>query len=96
MHPTVPGVSINTFVHMRTLAGPSDRIVVRPNNDALYSIAWLDLKTEPLVLHVPDTTGGYYLMQILDGWPNVFANPGTRTTGSAAQDFVIAGPSWNG
>ena len=42
--------------------------VVRPNADTLYSIAWINLSTQPVVLRVPDTKGRYYLMQFMDAW----------------------------
>ena len=38
----------------------------------------------------------YYLMEMLDAWTNVFASPGTRTTGNGKGDFAITGPSWKG
>ena len=70
--------------------------MVSPNADTLYSIAWLNLSKEPMVLSVPTTNGRYYLMQMLDAWTNVFASPGTRTTGTGAGNFAIVGPRWNG
>jgi hypothetical protein len=54
--------------------------VTAPNADTLYSTAWLDLSREPYILHVPDEAGRFYLMPILNGWTNVFASPGKRTT----------------
>jgi hypothetical protein len=39
--------------------------------------------------------GRYFLLPFLDGWTNVFAVPGSRTTGTAAQTFVISGPGWS-
>ena len=35
-------------------------------------------------------------MPILEAWTNVFADPGTRTTGTGAADFAIVGPGWHG
>jgi hypothetical protein len=69
---------------------------VRANVDTLYSSAFLDLSSEPLVLSVPDTGGRYYLLPLLDAWTNVFATPGARTTGTKAGDFAITGPNWTG
>jgi hypothetical protein len=44
----------NQFAHMYQLLGPEFTEVVGPNNDTLYSLAWLDLGTEPIVLALPD------------------------------------------
>ena len=70
--------------------------VTAPNANTLYSTAWLDLGTEPYVLSLPDEHGRYYLMPMLSGWTNVFRVPGTRTTGTGAQQYVLAGPTWQG
>ena len=69
---------------------------MRPNVDTLYSIAWLDLKDEAVVLTLPESKGRYVLMPVLDAWTNVFASIGSRTTGSNAGAYLIAGPGWDG
>jgi hypothetical protein len=87
---------MNTFTHARQFPPSDFRDVVRPNFDTLYSVAWLDLTVEPMVVSVPDTQGRYYLLPMLDMWTDVFASPGKRTTGSGAGRFVIAAPRWQG
>ena len=86
----------NVFNHAREFPAASFRGVVRPNADTLYSTAWLDLSKEPVVLHVPDTGGRYYVMQMLDAWTETFAVPGKRTTGNREGRFAIVGPGWRG
>lgn len=90
------GSRINTFSHQLTPITPDFNTLVSPNADTLYSFAWLDLKKEPVVLHVPNTDGIFYSMDMLDPWTNVFKNIGTRATGSNEKNFVIAGPNWLG
>ena len=84
------------FVNVPKYPPASDKRVTAPNADTLYSTAWIDVGKEPYILHVPDEHGRYYLMPMLDGWTNVFADPGKRTTGTGAADFAISGPGWKG
>jgi len=90
------GAPVNQFSNKRTFPDASFSDVVRPNADTLYSTLWFDVSKEPLVISVPDSGGRYYLLPMLDLWTDVFASPGTRTTGNGAQTFAIAGPSWHG
>jgi hypothetical protein len=38
----------------------------------------------------------FFLFPMLDGWTNVFQDPGKRTTGTKAQKYAITGPGWSG
>ncbi|WP_346840072.1 DUF1254 domain-containing protein [Microbulbifer sp. SAOS-129_SWC] len=87
---------VNQFAHFREYPGADARDVVRFNFDTLYSFAWLDLRDGPQVLSLPDSGGRYYLMPMLDMWTDVFAVPGTRTTGNGAGNFAIVAPDWQG
>jgi hypothetical protein len=87
---------VNRFRHSATFPDANFTAVVSPNADTLYSTAWLDLQAEPQILSMPDTKGRYYLMPMLDAWTNVLAAPGKRTTGTAAWNAAIVGPSWQG
>jgi hypothetical protein len=86
----------NQIGQMRAFPDASFTDVVSPNADTLYSVAWLDVSAEPVVLRQPDGGDRYFLLPMLDGWTNVFASPGTRTTGSGAAVFAIVGPRWSG
>jgi hypothetical protein len=83
---------VNRFKHISTFPDDTFTDVVSPNVDTLYSVAWLDLGKEPIVLGVPDLGRRYYTMPLLDAWSNVIAAPGTRTTGNAKGAFAIVGP----
>ena len=87
---------VNQFCHMKQFPDPTFTDVVSPNADTLYSSAWIDLTTEPIILSVPAMGDRYYLMEMMDGWTNVFSSPGTRTTGKDKGDFAIVGPGWKG
>jgi hypothetical protein len=86
----------NQFSHAKAFPPADYKGVVRANVDTLYSSADLDLGPEPIVLSVP-AIDRYFLLQMLSEWTDVFAAPGTRTTGTnRARDFLLVGPRWQG
>ncbi|HML17728.1 MAG TPA: DUF1254 domain-containing protein [Bryobacteraceae bacterium] len=93
---TQGAAEMNHFTHLRQFPDDRFRQVIRPNADTLYSSAWLDLSKEPVLLHVQDTHGRYYLMQLMDAWTETVSVPGKRTTGTGEGWFAIAGPGWKG
>ena len=95
-HPLGPGYgSVDTFNHFRDLVNANFTNVVRPNQDTLYSPAFLILQN-PLVLHIPRITDRYYTLQFVDAYTNNFKFIGTRTNVTAGGSYIITGPNWNG
>ncbi|MDH4283626.1 MAG: DUF1254 domain-containing protein, partial [Myxococcales bacterium] len=86
----------NQLVHRTELLGPDFKDIVRPNNDTLYSMAWLDLRAQPMVITVPVVKDRYYSVQLVDLYTHNLAYVGTRATGTESGSYVIAGPDWNG
>jgi len=84
------------FVRMREYPNAQFRAVTAPNADTLYTTAWLDVSKEPWIVSIPDMKGRFFLFPMLDGWTNVFQDPGKRTMGTKAQKYAITGPGWSG
>jgi hypothetical protein len=96
MEATGAAMPLNRLVHVAEFPDASFRLIVRPNADTLYSTAWFDVSKEPILLHVPDSGGRFYLLQFMDAWTETFADPGKRTTGTREAWYAIVGPGWSG
>jgi hypothetical protein len=48
------------------------------------------------LLTVPSSNGRFFMIQCMDAWTNVFADPGIRTLGNKAVTYAILGPGWHG
>jgi hypothetical protein len=74
-----------------------DTAIVTPNSDTPYSLAWLGLRTEPIVLSVPAVPRSrYYSVMLCDGNTFNYGYIGTRATGPDAGDYMVVGPDWQG
>jgi len=74
-----------------------DTAVVTPNSDTPYSVVWMDLRTEPLVLSVPAVDPKrYYSVMLCDGNTYNYGYIGNRATGSEAGDYMVVAPDWKG
>lgn len=76
---------------------PADTAVVTPNSDTPYSMLWLDLRAEPIVISVPAIEAKrYYSVQLVDGNTYNYGYIGSRATGDGGGDFLVVGPGWTG
>ncbi len=85
---------VNQFSHFTNLATTKEGVVVAPNADTLYSIAWLQLKPQPIVLHVPSSEGRFNVVPLMTPYTENFANIGEGASGMLPPgNYVIAGPN---
>jgi hypothetical protein len=87
---------LNRFRHVPNLATDRTRAVTTPNNDTLYSSAWLALGSHPVFLTVPPMGELYYSYAFMDLFTNNFAYVSRRLNGGAPTIHMIAGPEWTG
>ena len=93
---STPYAPLNHFWHMRKLADADYRDGGSPNYDTLYSLGWLDVGQEPVILSHPDVKDRYFSFQIACMSSDNVDYVGSRTTGSLAGHFAITGPDWKG
>ncbi|MCH2108219.1 MAG: DUF1254 domain-containing protein [Polyangiaceae bacterium] len=84
------------FARLRKYPDAQFRDVTAPNADTLYVLGWMSVEKEPWVLSIPASEGRYNLFPLLDGYTEVFEVPGSRTTGNAAQNYLISTAEWEG
>jgi hypothetical protein len=88
------GGPVNEFSHVRGFTNPSDKAVVAPNRDTLYSMAWLELSRHPVVLHMPVVKRRFVVFELLDPYTNAFAQVGS--VGLPPGDYAVVPPHWHG
>ncbi len=87
----------NTINNQHRVFTWEDTAIPTPNSDTPYSMVWLDLRAEPVVISVPAVDPKrYYSVMLNDGNTFNYGYIGSRATGSEAGDYLIAGPRWKG
>ncbi len=87
----------NQLNSMHRVATPEDTAIVTPNSDTPYSVGFMDLRAEPIVISVPAIEKlRYYSVQLCDGNTFNYGYIGTRATGSEAGHYMVVGPDWKG
>lgn len=87
-----PGAAINRLSHTRALSDHTARWVTTPNNDTLYSSAFLDLSKGAATLTIPPMGKRYYSVAVMDMFTNNNVVLGTRTIGGEGGTFTLVGP----
>ena len=87
----------NTVFNEARVFTYKDTAIVTPNSDTPYSLLWLDLRAEPMVISVPAVEKErYYSVMLCDGNVFNYGYIGSRATGSDAGDYLVVGPNWKG
>jgi hypothetical protein len=87
----------NHLTNVASVFTPADIAIQTPNSDTPYSFAGLDLRAEPIVLTLPAVDENrYYSIQFVDTYTFNFDYLGTRSSGSEAGKYLVAGPNWSG
>lgn len=98
---------VNQFnnVPKLTVPSPSQKTVVAPNEDTLYSIAWLDLSHQPQVIHVPAIKHRFYVIPLYTPFTENFYTITSDQTGPAGKgdfgvtnggDYAVVPPGFHG
>ncbi len=98
---------VNHFNNVPKLTIPtaSQKTVVAPNEDTLYSIAWLDLSHGPQVIHVPAIKHRFYVIPLYTPYTENFYNITSDRTGPTGQgdygattggDYAVVPPGFHG
>jgi len=90
-----PGM-LNTVKQRAQLSDATSRNVTAPNNDTIYSSAFLDLSGGPVEVELPDVRDRYFSAAFMNALTDNFAYVGTRATGGRGGRYWVAGPGWTG
>lgn len=87
----------NVLKNTARVYGPKDTTVISANSDTPYSLLWMDLRAEPIVLSIPKIEAKrYFVAQTQDLSTYLLPYIGSRTTGNDGGTFMVTGPNWKG
>ncbi len=93
-----PSAAVNQFWHLSEMPSAEDyRDGGGPNQDTLYSVAFIYVGEEPIVMSVPPVPDErYYTFEIAGFDSDNFAYIGKRTHGNLGGNYAIVPPGWGG
>lgn len=90
-------MAVNEYWHSRSPSDPKLQYGGSPNRETPYSMAFLDVSKEPMVLTVPpNPENRYYTLQLIDFYSDTVGYIGQRATKNIAGDYLVTGPGWKG
>jgi hypothetical protein len=93
----IPYSAVNHFWNASNVLTAEYQDGGSPNNDTMYSIAWVDVSDEPVILSHPDIPDDrYFTFEHSAVHSDNFAYVGRRVTGNKAGNYAIIGPGWEG
>ncbi len=90
---------LNQFAHSDLFTAEKDAGFAGftfPIADILYSIAWVDITEEPMIVSVPEMGDRYYAISFTDLVNRNTGYIGTRATGGGAGRYAIVLKEWQG
>ena len=91
--PASQRIAPNAVWHDRRLCDDRSRWITTPNNDTLYSRAWIDLGAGPVRVEIGAMPAGrYWSVAFLDVYSNNFAMLGQRLDGVGPVSVTLVGP----
>lgn len=90
------GAPLNQFGKEPRLPDYTFTAVVLPSTTTLYTSAFLNLKAEPVILHIPNMEGRFFIMQMLDAWTEVSPRSPSPRLQSQPGDYALVGPDFIG
>ncbi|WP_209001420.1 DUF1254 domain-containing protein [Stappia sp. BW2] len=86
---------LNQFAWVRKQITP-DYPVVTPNATTLYGAGFLDLRSGPVVIEVPEITGRYFSVQVMDQYGIFRMIVGSPFNGTKARKYILVPPGFTG
>lgn len=98
-HEAPARVGMDQLLHWSGPTQASDRDVVTPANDLMYTTAWINLAQGPRLLQVPSTHAHpdrYFVLALYDAYTENFINLGPRNCSAAGEAIWLVGPDQTG
>ncbi|MDR0660009.1 MAG: DUF1214 domain-containing protein [Prevotellaceae bacterium] len=90
------GIPPNVFAGEAEPNSPEDTLVKFTNNDTYYNVAILDIRSEPVVISIPEIKDRYYNIQMIDMYTNCLEYISFNENGNGPGNFLIVRSDWDG